>query len=661
MSDRDDPLGCARRSLYSEDYAGDTAAHDDEIREGALVRAFGEWLGRVCDSFGRADRRAGRRLRHRPLLPRAAAVFGGWSASTYRGRCSSARRIRSARRRSRPDVRWSRRFPRARVRAAAIRSGVFGRRARGAFAVRRGGRRARAPLAAPGRPVRVHRRASALVLGSAHDEAAGRPKRVRRRCRRRRSRRALRDRLMRDGLYADEERLRDVLGASAFASSRSSYESDVHLHSMAVARTAEPRGRAVRGTPCRCARRPRVHRREPVAPARALRRVVHDRHARPRAARGGRGRRWKRRGVRVVGRRSAGCERDARGRGRSGGGVQHERASGAVRSMEDPFDGSRRELPRQPGAARGAARRESRREAGVSRDRGCSTARADVDAGRRDAYARSAVHSRRAQDRGREYLTIYGRLYGLRSTVVRITNPYGPGQPARPHAYGVVNRLIHLALARSSRCRFTATAASCATTCTSTMRCDALLAAGASPRRPTAASTTSAAAPARALVDMAQRDLDPPAAGRLGSCRGRRSPSRSRPATSSPTCRGCRRETGWAPATPLADGLRRTVAYYVRTRAVMRRRAARRLYLSHAFMVGGAEEMVLKLVRHLPRTGSSRRCARSTSRADWPRDRGDRRAVPTLGRVPGARDPCRGRPIINTFVRRGPISCTRFC
>jgi UDP-glucose 4-epimerase len=44
------------------------------------------------------------------------------------------------------------------------------------------------------------------------------------------------------------------------------------------------------------------------------------------------------------------------------------------------------------------------------------------------------------------YLQIYGRLYGLRSTALRITNPFGPGQPESRQAYGVVNRMIHLAL-----------------------------------------------------------------------------------------------------------------------------------------------------------------------------------------------------------------------
>jgi nucleoside-diphosphate-sugar epimerase len=46
-----------------------------------------------------------------------------------------------------------------------------------------------------------------------------------------------------------------------------------------------------------------------------------------------------------------------------------------------------------------------------------------------------------------QYLELYGRLYGLRFAIARLTNPYGPGQPRERTAYGVVNRLIHLALA----------------------------------------------------------------------------------------------------------------------------------------------------------------------------------------------------------------------
>lgn len=45
------------------------------------------------------------------------------------------------------------------------------------------------------------------------------------------------------------------------------------------------------------------------------------------------------------------------------------------------------------------------------------------------------------------YLKLYATLYGLKYTIARVTNPYGSGQPESRTAYGIVNRLIHLALA----------------------------------------------------------------------------------------------------------------------------------------------------------------------------------------------------------------------
>jgi UDP-glucose 4-epimerase len=46
-----------------------------------------------------------------------------------------------------------------------------------------------------------------------------------------------------------------------------------------------------------------------------------------------------------------------------------------------------------------------------------------------------------------QYLRMYEQLFGLRYAIARITNPYGPGQPGGRTDYGVVNRMIHLALA----------------------------------------------------------------------------------------------------------------------------------------------------------------------------------------------------------------------
>lgn len=45
-----------------------------------------------------------------------------------------------------------------------------------------------------------------------------------------------------------------------------------------------------------------------------------------------------------------------------------------------------------------------------------------------------------------QYLLLYERLYGLRATILRITNPYGPFQRPEQNRYGVVNWFIHQAM-----------------------------------------------------------------------------------------------------------------------------------------------------------------------------------------------------------------------
>lgn len=63
-----------------------------------------------------------------------------------------------------------------------------------------------------------------------------------------------------------------------------------------------------------------------------------------------------------------------------------------------------------------------------------------------DPLCLHAVHKRTVE----EYLKLYAHLFGLRYSIARITNPYGPGQPKGRTAYGVINRLIHLALANDT-------------------------------------------------------------------------------------------------------------------------------------------------------------------------------------------------------------------
>jgi nucleoside-diphosphate-sugar epimerase len=44
------------------------------------------------------------------------------------------------------------------------------------------------------------------------------------------------------------------------------------------------------------------------------------------------------------------------------------------------------------------------------------------------------------------YHLIYGHLYGMKATVLRISNPYGPMQAGEARAYGIANRFIQSAV-----------------------------------------------------------------------------------------------------------------------------------------------------------------------------------------------------------------------
>jgi UDP-glucose 4-epimerase len=46
-----------------------------------------------------------------------------------------------------------------------------------------------------------------------------------------------------------------------------------------------------------------------------------------------------------------------------------------------------------------------------------------------------------------QYLSLYGQVYGIAWSAARLTNPYGPGQSPERTAYGIVNRMIHQAIA----------------------------------------------------------------------------------------------------------------------------------------------------------------------------------------------------------------------
>jgi UDP-glucose 4-epimerase len=120
--------------------------------------------------------------------------------------------------------------------------------------------------------------------------------------------------------------------------------------------------------------------------------------------------------------------------------------SGAVRSMEDPWpdlDVNLRGNLVLLESIRSANPRAKLVFAGSRLQYGKPEALPVREEDQGDPLCLHAVHKRTVE----EYLKLYAHLFGLSYAVARITNPYGPGQPKGRTAYGVINRLIHLALA----------------------------------------------------------------------------------------------------------------------------------------------------------------------------------------------------------------------
>lgn len=123
--------------------------------------------------------------------------------------------------------------------------------------------------------------------------------------------------------------------------------------------------------------------------------------------------------------------------------------SGAVRSMEDPWTDLDTNLKgnlvlleslRGTGSPAKVVFAGSRLQYGKPGH--LPVAEGDYD----DPLCVHAIHKRTVE----EYFRLYARLFGVKFAVARVTNPYGPGQPKGRTAYGVINRLIHLALSNDA-------------------------------------------------------------------------------------------------------------------------------------------------------------------------------------------------------------------
>ena len=223
--------------LYDRDYARRYRDHDDRIRDGALVTRFSGWLGAVCDSFGR------------PID----VLDLGCGTGRYFGAIRHVRRLVGI------DV------SRDMLAEAAHPVGPPPAAARGPTLVQAdflehefephefdlvysiGVLAEHSPFDEPlARRVRRWLRPDGrFAFTAVHPSSFSVPRTLKRRVAEGLMpvagpfRDALRAGLMRDGLYADEERLRDVLGAAGFIVELIEvFRSEVHVHCLTVARAS---------------------------------------------------------------------------------------------------------------------------------------------------------------------------------------------------------------------------------------------------------------------------------------------------------------------------------------------------------------------------------------------------------------------------------------
>ncbi len=167
-----------------------------------------------------------------------------------------------------------------------------------------------------------------------------------------------------------------------------------------------------------------------------------------------------------------------------------------------------------------------------------------------------AIHKQTVE----QYLALYRRLFGIRYTVARITNPYGPGQPAGRTAYGVINRLIHLAIADRPLTIYGE-----GTQLRDYIHVDdvvqALEAMAASDRSDDRAYNVGSGSGTR-LVDLATKVIAIAGGGRVAHVPWPALTEQVETGDFVADISRIERELGWRPAIGLHDGLERTVAFY---------------------------------------------------------------------------------------------------
>jgi UDP-glucose 4-epimerase len=167
-----------------------------------------------------------------------------------------------------------------------------------------------------------------------------------------------------------------------------------------------------------------------------------------------------------------------------------------------------------------------------------------------------AIHKRTIED----YLQLYRHLFGLRFAVARVTNPYGPGQPSGRTAYGVINRMIHLAIAGQAIPIYGA-----GTQLRDYIHVDdvvtALLALAESPKADGAAFNVGSGT-GIGLADVATRIIAIAGGGRIAHVEWPPLAEQIETGDFVADVTRIERELGWTPTVALNDGLSRTVSFY---------------------------------------------------------------------------------------------------
>lgn len=257
---------------------------------------------------------------------------------------------------------------------------------------------------------------------------------------------------------------------------------------------------------------------------------------------------------------------DIRDRGQVGAVVDGQRLvfnlsgqSGAVRSLEDPWtdldvncrgtlvllDALRHVNPAAKLVAVGSRLEYGRPE---------TTPVAESSLG--DPLSVHAIHKRTVE----QYLRLYERLFGLRFTIARVTNPYGPGQPAGRTAYGIINRFIHLALAGEALTLY-----GDGRQLRDYIHVDdvvtALLALAAAPEADGRAYNV-ASGTGTAMADLAAMIVELAGSGRIAHAEWPALAAQIETGDFVADIWRIRRDLGWAPSLGLRDGLSQTMSHY---------------------------------------------------------------------------------------------------